>query len=65
MLVDKHTGQTLARVDKPVYEVIRPAVQKTLTNEQYHQGLLSTLESSDPDVYRLLTQEYDRQQSTL
>jgi hypothetical protein len=22
MLVDKHTGQTLARVDKPVYEVI-------------------------------------------
>lgn len=65
MLVDKHTGQTLSRVEKPVYEVIQPAGQATLCNEQYHQGLLSTLETNDADVYRLLTQEYNRQQNTL
>lgn len=65
MLVDKHTGPTLSRVDKPVYEVVEPTDQKTLSNEQYHRNLLSTLENNDPDVYRLLAQEYDRQQNTL
>lgn len=65
MLVDKHTGETLSRVEKPVYEVIQPAVQKMLSSEQYHRGLLNTLESDDSDVYRLVTQEYDRQQNTL
>ncbi len=65
MLVDKHTGETLSRVEKPVYEVIEPAVQKMLSSEQYHRGLLNTLENVDSDVYRLVTQEYDRQQNTL
>jgi glycine hydroxymethyltransferase len=65
MLVDKHAGETLSRVERPVYEVIEPAGQRALNNEQYHRGLLSTLQSNDSDVYRLLTQEYDRQQNTL
>ncbi|MGE5297505.1 MAG: serine hydroxymethyltransferase [Solirubrobacterales bacterium] len=65
MLVDKRTGETLARVEKPVYEVIEPATQKALSSEQYHRGLLNTLESDDSEVYRLVTQEYDRQQNTL
>jgi glycine hydroxymethyltransferase len=65
MLVDKHTGETLSRVDKPVYEVIGSTVQKALSNEQYHRGLFSTLENADSDVYRLLTEEYNRQQNTL
>ncbi len=65
MLVDKHTGETLSRVEKSVYEVIEPAAQKALSSEQYHRGLLNTLENADSDVYRLVTQEYDRQQNTL
>jgi glycine hydroxymethyltransferase len=65
MLVNKHTGETLPRVDKPVYEIIEPATQKSLSNEQYHRGLFNTLEGADADVYKLLTQEYDRQQNTL
>ncbi len=65
MLVDKHTGETLSRVDKPAYEIIEPATQKSLSSEQYHRGLLNTLEDADADVHRLLTQEYDRQQNTL
>ncbi|MBP7052376.1 MAG: serine hydroxymethyltransferase [Phycisphaerae bacterium] len=65
MLVDKRTGETLSRIDKPVYEIIEPAAQKALSNEQYHRGLLNALEEADADVYRLVTQEYDRQQMTL
>ncbi len=65
MLVDKHTGQTLSHVDKPVYEIIEPAIHESLSSEQYHRGLLNTLEEADADVYRLVTQEYERQQNTL
>jgi len=65
MLVDRHTGEILPRIGKPVYEIIEPASQKLLSNERYHQGLLSTLEAADADVHRLLAQEYDRQQNTL
>jgi glycine hydroxymethyltransferase len=42
-----------------------PADQRVLTNEQFHQDLLNALECADPDVSRLLAQEYDRQQNTL
>lgn len=65
MLVENHAGEMLSRIDKPVYEIIEPAAQKALSSEQYHRGLLSTLEGVDSDVYKLLTREYDRQQNTL
>jgi glycine hydroxymethyltransferase len=65
MFVDKHAGEMLSRIDKPVYEVIEPTAQKALSSEQYHRGLLNALEGVDSDVYRLLTREYDRQQNTL
>jgi len=65
MLVDKHAGEVLSRTDKPVYEIIEPVAPRALSNEQYHRGLLSTLEGVDANVYGLLTREYDRQQNTL
>ncbi len=65
MLVENHAGEMLSHIDKPVYEVIERTARKVLTSEQYHRNLLNTLEGVDADVYRLLTQEYDRQQSTL
>jgi len=52
-------------VEQSDYEVIMSADQRVLTNEQFHQDLLPTLDRADPDVCRLLGQEYDRQQNTL
>ncbi|MCU0914111.1 MAG: serine hydroxymethyltransferase [Planctomycetes bacterium] len=43
----------------------KPACNRALTNEQYHRDLPSVLEGTDEEVYRLLAQEFDRQQNTL
>jgi glycine hydroxymethyltransferase len=42
-----------------------PSNPKVFSSEQYHGDLSRVLEIADRDVYRLLTQEYDRQQNTL
>jgi len=65
MLVDKHAGETLKRVDEQVYEIIEPAQPRVLDGAEYHADLLDALEQSDEEVYRLVGAEYERQQNTL
>ena len=74
MSVDRSVGtrieaQDLAprptRVNQQVGEVVGALNQKTMSSEQYHQGLPGVLEAADGEVYQLLTKEYDRQQNTL
>ena len=35
------------------------------TSDQYHKAIFDALEQADPDVYQLITREYQRRQSTL
>jgi len=48
------------QIERPTREITGP-----MGNEQYHGNLQSVLEQADAEVYRLLTEEYDRQQNTL
>lgn len=65
MSANKQTAEVVENAGKPAYEVIEPATPKRLGTEQYHRGLLGRLEAADPDVYRLVSAEHERQQNTL
>lgn len=65
MFAEQPTMKTSKQTETPVRENIEPAGRKALSSARYHTGLLHALEQADAEVYRLLAEEYDRQQNTL
>jgi glycine hydroxymethyltransferase len=57
--------ETHEHTDTHGCETSEPTGQRALGSVEYHGNLHGALADADAEVYRLLTEEYDRQQNTL
>jgi glycine hydroxymethyltransferase len=65
MLVDKDVRDAVKQTPKQLYQVVESVGHVPQTSEEYHKAIFDSLHQSDIDVYRLITQEYERLQNSL
>ncbi len=65
MLVDKDVRDAVKQKPKQLYQVVESVSHRLQTSEEYHKAIFNVLQQSDIDVYRLITQEYERLQNSL
>ncbi len=65
MLVDKDIKDGVKQKPKQLYQAVESIGHAPQTSEEYHKATLDVLQQSDIDVYRLITQEYERLQNSL
>ncbi len=65
MLLDKHSGERIRKKDQRIYELVEREHKRLHSGADYHKGVFSILEESNPEVYQLILKEYERRQNTL
>jgi len=66
MLLNKHSSEKLKSANGRIYELVKgESAYGGLSSEEYHKGIFGALVEEDPEVYRLIANEYERRKNTL
>jgi glycine hydroxymethyltransferase len=65
MLLERYRKQAHTGPSKKVYELIEREYDRLCGCEGYHTGAIESLKLTDPEIYRLVQDEYERLNNTL